>query len=187
MSEAILKMVKKTLVDPLKRRIMNMVCRGVVEFINNTGGLQLVSGTLMADEVVNDAEHLGEYGFASVAPAGSEMVTLFWGGNRDHPIVLSINDAASRKKDLTEGDSALYTQLGSYIHLKQIGQEIEIFIPPGLGKIRLNADVIELCAREKIKWDVLGRGYDYLPLLTNSFELPFVVGAVNDAAPPEHP
>lgn len=186
MNEAILRMVQK-MIAPLQRRIMNMICRGIVETINNTGGIQLVKGSLLQDEILDGMEFVGNYGFSSVAPPGSQMIVAFWGGDRSHPLVLAVNDATSRKKDLLPGDSALYTQTGSYIWLQQTGEEISIFVPPGLGKIRLEADDIEICARAKIKWDVDGRGYDYLPTQTAYFETGSSAPTLAPIAPPEHP
>jgi len=111
-------------VEPLKRRILLSISRAVVKSVTDSGGMQVVKLSLMADEVKDGVERFQRYGFTSNPPAGSEAVVVFVSGDREHGVVVAENHRASRKKGLAEGESALYNSEGSFIHLKNGGKVI---------------------------------------------------------------
>lgn len=113
------------IIDPLKKRIMNFLSRGVVRGIDDTKGLQRVKCSLMANEVQDNMERFQNYGFTSHPLDGAESLALFHSGNRDHGIIIAIDDRRFRIKGMEKGEVALYTDEGDYIHFKR-GQKIEI-------------------------------------------------------------
>jgi phage baseplate assembly protein V len=110
------------LMDPLKRRVNNMVSRVVLNAITDTGGLQKVKLTALAEEELDNIDRVQEYGFTSNPKAGAEGVALFVGGYRDHGIIIAVDDRRYRLKPLASGEVAIYTDEGDYVWLKRSGQ-----------------------------------------------------------------
>jgi phage baseplate assembly protein V len=127
-------------IAPLKRRVMLMIARGIVQATKD-GGLQQIQMTALADEVLDGLEYVEPYGFTSIPEAGAEAVALFLGGNRDHGVVLSVGDRRYRLKGLASSDVALYHKDGTKIVLKGSGK-IQITNPAGNELI---AVLSELC------------------------------------------
>lgn len=116
----------RKLIAPLHRRIMLSIARGVVKVVDDSKGLQKVQITLLADEVADKLERVQQYGFTSKPKAGAEAVALFLGGNRDHGVVIAVDDRRYRLKGLADGEVALYTDTDSKIVLKN-GGKIEVW------------------------------------------------------------
>lgn len=121
---------------PLRRRVSMMVARGVIRLINDDTGVQGVQIEVLAGEVVDDAERFQDYGFTSVPLPGAEGVAVFVGGNRDHGLVIKIDDRRYRLKALQPGEVAMYTDEGDKIHIKrggtiavQAATEVEVTAP----------------------------------------------------------
>lgn len=192
MSEALFRAIKKA-TAPLMQRINNMMSRGVLTGIDNNQGYQALQATLWSGEVQDDMERVQQYGFTSRPPLGSEVIVIFPQGDRSHPIVLAVDNRALRPKDLNdeEGDNAMYSAGGNFIRLQAADGKIYIDAPHNViirsdETLRLEAKNIEIHADAKIKWDVGGRGFDYLPDRTNSHEQGSVSGSTNPIDPPEH-
>lgn len=169
----------KKLIDPIANRVTNMILRGVVQLIDDAKKMQELQVTGLYGEVIEGVERIQQYGFTSVPLAGSECVVLFVGGYRDHPIALSVEDRATRKKGLQSGDAAAYTHRGNYILLKAIDGTIELYVPPGGGKIRLEADEIDIHARIELNYDAGGTGYKLRPGFIDSY----TQGAISNSHP----
>jgi phage baseplate assembly protein V len=97
-----------------------MVSRGVLALVNDALKLQSVQVTLLNGEV-KDLERFQNYGFSSSPLPGAEAIAVFVGGNRDHGIVLAIDDRDNRFKGLQPGDSVQYDNRGQSIHLTSAG------------------------------------------------------------------
>jgi phage baseplate assembly protein V len=189
MSEALMRAISKA-VAPLTQRVKNMIARGVITAIQDSEGLQLIQGTLLADEVSDGMERFQNYGFSSVPPPGSEFIVLFVAG-RSHPVVIAVDNRAARPKDKEIGDSIMYSIGGNSILLSAEDGKIHITAPDNIiirseKTLRLDGKQIEIHADESIKWDCGGRGFDYTPALTNSFETGSGTGTTNPIDPPEH-
>lgn len=118
------------IIAPIKRRIQNMIVRGVVSAINNSENTQKIQLNLLYNETATDLERFENYGSASYPLKGAEALPVFLGGNRDHGIVLVIHDKRYRPDYLSEGEIASYTSEDKdspyhRIHFKN-GREIEI-------------------------------------------------------------
>lgn len=113
------------LLGPLKRRIMLMIGRSVVALVNDGLKLQGLQLTLLADEVRDDVERFQNYGFTSHPHPGAEAIAACVAGNRDHVVVLAVDDRRYRLQPLEQGEVAIYTDEGDKIVLQR-GGTIEV-------------------------------------------------------------
>lgn len=130
---------------PLTRRVRLMVARGVVSLVNDALKVQGLQVQLLPGEV-RDMERFQNYGFTSHPHPGAEACAAFVGGNRDHGIVLAVDDRRYRLKGLAQGEVAIYTdedQSGHRIHLKR-GNEIHLIA--GASSIVIKPSGITLAA-----------------------------------------
>lgn len=108
--------------DPLKRRIFNMVARGIARAVDDSGGVQEWQAEFLRGELKGGIERFQEYGFTSKPLAGAEGIGIFVGGNRDHGLIIACEDRRYRLKGLADGEVALYTDEGDKIHFKRGGE-----------------------------------------------------------------
>lgn len=109
----------------MQRRVMLTVGRCVIRAVSDSGKLQSVQAELLKGELRDNLERFQQYGYTSVPLTGAEGVAVFVGGNRDHGLVVCVDDRRYRVKDLQAGEVAIYTDEGDKIHLKR-NNEIEI-------------------------------------------------------------
>lgn len=109
------------LVAPLRRRVRLMISRAVLSAVNDAGGIQLVQVKLLDGEVRDGVERMQNYGFTSVPKAGAEGLMACVSGDRDHGIVVTMDDRRFRLKGLQAGEVALYDDLGHKVHLTRTG------------------------------------------------------------------
>lgn len=113
------------IINPLKQRMMNFLSRGVVRDTDDSKGIQRIKSSLMADEVQDNMERFQNYGFTSCPLDGAESLAIFHSGNRDHGIIIAIDDRRFRIKGMEKGEVALYTDEGDFIQFKR-GRKIEV-------------------------------------------------------------
>lgn len=132
------------LLAPIIRRLRLALGRGIVRLVSDAAGIQTVQLSLMENEVRSDLERFQEYGFTSVPLDGAEAAVIFMGGNRDHGIVVAVDDRRYRLKGLAAGEVALYTDEGAKIVLKR-GKIIEVecdqFVVNAETKVEFNAPI----------------------------------------------
>jgi phage baseplate assembly protein V len=104
-------------IGPLQRRVMLMVGRGVVRLSNDAPQVQTLQVELLKGEVRSDVERFQEYGFTSRPHDGAEAMAVCVGGNRDHAVVIAVEDRRYRLKDLQTGQVALYDSNGTVLLL----------------------------------------------------------------------
>lgn len=151
---------------PMSTRIRMMVARAVCRAVNDAGGLQAVQVSLLADEVKDGVERVQNYGLTSVPLPGAEGVAVFVGGNRDHGVVIAMDDRRYRLKGLEGGEVALYTLDDQEAHGHRIvlrrGGLIEVFGQDvhlnAAGVLRLEGDGVEVHGRTYVQTDVHGKG-----------------------------
>jgi len=113
--------------EQIKRRSMLIFSRGIINNVDDSGELQTNDLNLLAGELRSQIETLKHYGFTYVVPAeGSEHLTAFMAGNRDHGIVIATQHRASRPKNLIKGEVMLYTDEGDFIRFRR-DNTIELF------------------------------------------------------------
>lgn len=115
----------KSIIEPIKRRILNLISRGQLLKVDDSKGIQRIDANFFSDEVHTNIERIQNYGFTSNPKPGCEVVTLFHSGNREHGIVIAIDDKKFRLKNLAAGEVAIYTDEGDNIHFKR-NNKIEI-------------------------------------------------------------
>jgi phage baseplate assembly protein V len=128
------------MINALANRMKLMVARCVVKLVNDAAKMQELQVQVLSDEVKGRAEHFQHYGFSSRAFAGAEGIVLFPNGNRSHPLVFCVDDRRYRKKEMEEGEVALYTDEGDYIYFKR-GKIIEIRAGE---KVKVDAPEVEM-------------------------------------------
>lgn len=106
-------------IAPLKRRVMLSIARAVVKGIDDTTKMQLMQLSLLAGETHSKVERFQNYGFTSVPFEGAEACVVFPHGNREHGIIIAVDDRRYRMKAMEKGEVALYTDEGDYVHLKR--------------------------------------------------------------------
>jgi len=115
----------KKMLEPLQRRVMLMIAPAIITAVNDSQSIQKLQIKLGKDEVRENINHIQQYGFTSHPKPQSECAVIFVGGNRDHGLVIAVDDSRYRLKSMGEGEVALYTDEGDVIHLKR-GNKIEI-------------------------------------------------------------
>lgn len=117
----------RKVVQPIQRRVMNLVARAVIQGIQDGGKIQKLQLTVMADETIDGIDRIQEFGFTSMPPIGAQAVLLSLGGNRDHCVVIATEHGPTRPKGLAAGESAVYSA-GKYV------------VKVGAGKIEVGKD-----------------------------------------------
>lgn len=126
-------------------RVRGMIARAVLNLVNDATKLQALQVTLLADQVPDDVEHFQHYGFTSVPHAGAEGIALAIGGSTGNTVVINVDDRRYRLKALSDGEVALYDDLGHKVHLTRDGIVIDgagqLVTMVNLTKLRVEADI----------------------------------------------
>lgn len=99
--------------------------RGVLNRINSSNPIQTAQVAGLADETLQDVEHIQQFGFTSNPPAGTEAIIIPLGGTSTHGIIVATENGNYRIKSLASGEVAVYNQSGASITLKN-GKIIDI-------------------------------------------------------------
>lgn len=149
------------LMAPLRRRVRLMVSRCVLSALSDANGIQGSKVKLLSDEVRDGVERMQNYGYTSVPLPGAEGVMVCVSGNRDHGIVIVMDDRRYRLKGLQAGEVALYDDLQQKIHLtrngiliKGAGLPVTITDTP---KVRMETALLEVTGEIKDKCDSSGK------------------------------
>lgn len=128
------------MIAPIKTRIKMMISRAIVNLVDDSTAIQLVQLSLMKDETKSNVERIQQFGFSSRPKKGAESVVVFVNGNRDHALVIAVDDSRYRIKNLPEGASIHYDWDGNYVKLsKEAG--IEIDAPNEKVTIKASGDI----------------------------------------------
>lgn len=136
----LLRKIVDRMIKPLRTRILMTIARAVVESLKDTGGLQVMKIDVLAGENRDNVERFQNYGFTSVPFPGAEAVVVFQGGNREHGLIIAVDDRRYRLKGLENGEVAIYTDEGDKIHFKR-GGIIQIVAS---SKVDVDANLVEL-------------------------------------------
>lgn len=137
------------MVTSLQQRISMMVAFSRSTMDPREGGaVQLVQARHSALELHSDVVRLQDFGFASVPPAGTDMVTIFMGGDRGAAVVIAAGNQATRPRDLAPGDVAVYDGRGHRIRL----EAGKITVEAGGDDIEVtNAGTLSVTAADKVR------------------------------------
>lgn len=183
------------LLDPLRRRVRLMISRAVLSAISDGAGIQLVQVKLLEGEVRDGVERFQNYGFTGVPLPGAEGVMACVSGNRDHGIIVAMDDRRYRIKALESGEVAVYTYLDKQPHKHRIifknDGSIECLAKNITVKAtetaRIEGDVVKIHATSKFQYDCNGHGQQWLPDRIHSWQIGAVAGTTNPINPPEIP
>lgn len=92
--------------------------RGVLKRINAGESIQTAQVAGLADETLQDIEHIQQFGFTSNPPVGTEAIIVPLGGTTTHGIIIATENGDYRIKSLAPGEVAIYNQSGASITLK---------------------------------------------------------------------
>lgn len=109
------------LLAPLRAKITGMVARAVVRAVRDSTRLQELELEVFSRERILRAERFQQYGLTSVPHPGAECVVVFAQGNRDHPLVVAVEDRGDRPTGLAAGEVMVYARGGARVHLKADG------------------------------------------------------------------
>lgn len=114
------------ILEPIRNRVRMIVSRAIVSYIDDTTKMQILQISVLKGEVKDNVERVQNYGFTSHPLKDAEAVALFINGNKDHGLVIAVDDTRYRFKNLPEGGVVVYDYDGNYIKLtKDNGIEIE--------------------------------------------------------------
>lgn len=99
----------KGLTRDVARRVLLAASRGVLRLVDDETRLQSVQLEALRGEVLEALDRIQEYGFTSVAAPGADAVLIALGGQRQHSVVVALDDRRYRPTGLAEGDVCLYT------------------------------------------------------------------------------
>ena len=139
----------KELIRPLTRRIFLMLARAIVENVDDSKTLQYNQVSLLSGEIRDNLERFQNYGVTASPPVGSEAIAVFLAGNRDHGIILAVENREYRISGLSQGEVCIYTDEGDKIHLKR-GNKVEVttneFKVVAATKAEIEAPIINMTA-----------------------------------------
>jgi len=183
------------LLDPLRRRVRLMISRALLSAINDGAGIQLVQVKLLDGEVRDGVERFQNYAFTSVPLNGAEGIMACVSGNRDHGVVIAMDDRRYRVRDLQPGEAAMYTHKDKEAHKHRIifknDGSIEVLAKNITVKAtetaRIEGDNVVIHAGSMFKFDVNGHGQKWLPTKVDTWQIDEVPGTPHDISPPEIP
>ena len=136
----LMRTVSKAL-DLLQRKIALLLTRGTGLRVNSTASMQTLQVEALSGETLDEIEHFEPYGFTSSPLPGHEALIASLGGNRDHAICFVASDRRYRLKNLANGEVALWTDEGDFIHFKR-GNHIHVNATSKVTASAPNVDVI---------------------------------------------
>lgn len=112
--------------ERLWHRMLHIIGRGRSTGVgDDTGPIQTHQIQFSDLETQSELKRLGEYGHASMPPAGFDAIAAFVGGDRSNGVIIATGHQASRLKDLLPGESAIYDDLGQKVYLTREGIVID--------------------------------------------------------------
>lgn len=104
-------------IAPLKRKILSMIGKALIEAVNDNTKLQTVKISLLKDELADEVDRVQNFGFTSNPPVNSEAVAISAGGDRGNMIVIVVDNSETRLTGLESGESAVYNAFETFIKL----------------------------------------------------------------------
>ncbi|MCA3312968.1 MAG: phage baseplate assembly protein V [Roseomonas sp.] len=148
----------KRFIAPLQRRVMLAIGRGTLGPVNDADGLQRSQVKLLAGEVRDNVERMQQYGISAVPLAGADVLVVCVGGNRDHPVIIGVDDRRHRPTGLQPGDVCIYSYQSGHRIILKADRKIEIegdeITVKADTKITLEAPVVEMTGRLDVMGDI---------------------------------
>lgn len=113
--------MSSSVLDDVKRRVLALVGRGRVKFVDDSGPVQKMQVLMNGIETPDSRFRVPEFGFTSSPPIDSDVIALHVAGDRSAGTVLGTNHQPSRPKGLQPGETMLYSQDGKQIYMTASG------------------------------------------------------------------
>jgi len=184
-----------SMISEMRRQLTGMLARGTLVLVDSAKRTQRLQMKLLADEQKDNVEHIEPYGFTANAPAGAEVVAVFFDGDRSHGVTIVVGDKRYRLKNLATGEVAMYTMFdgetdGHHIIFKA-DQSIEVHaknISVKAGEtLRLEGDVVRVHAHTQYAFDCNGQGQKWDGAGVETWQDDDTVKPHHNHAPPEIP
>lgn len=107
--------------EPLKQRVYMLAGRAILTAINDGAKIQEVQLKALKDETLEKVQRFQEFGFTSNPPKGTEAILVALGGSRGNSVIIATDNRLVRLTGLASGETAIYTDDGTYLHLKKAG------------------------------------------------------------------
>lgn len=107
---------------PIKDRLYLIAGKAIIKAVNDGAPIQELRISALAGEAMDRVARMQEFGFSSNPPAGSEGIILALGANRENLVMIATENRNVRIKNLASGEMVIYTDDGTYLHLKKSGQ-----------------------------------------------------------------
>lgn len=108
-------------IQRLKQRLLQVVVQGIIKTVIDSGGIQVMQLDMGSGYIRDNTLRVQEYGFSSNPPAGSYAVLLSAGGNITDAVVVATDNPKLRPKNLADGESQMYDNVGKMIYLSAGG------------------------------------------------------------------
>lgn len=108
-------------IAPLKRQVRQMVMQAIVDTVDDTGAVQLLSVTVGSEESLADIQRIQPHGLATYPSEGAEALVVLVNGNRDLPVAVCVGSAAVRPTGLQPGEVVVYKDTTNYIKFDKDG------------------------------------------------------------------
>jgi len=106
------------LLMPIRRSISIMIAKALLTSITDGDKeIQIVQIDLGNDQAASDVERIQNFGFTSHPKEGAQAIVLSINGNRDHMIVIAVDDSNFRPS-VAQGDSVMYNSKDMRIELR---------------------------------------------------------------------
>lgn len=128
------------LLQPMHRRMMLMVGRGTLNLTDDGNGQQRMQVALLDGEVRDGVDRIQPYGLSSHPAPGGTAIVVCLGGNRDHPVIIGVDEPRARPTGLAAGEVAIWSARGQRILLRE-DEGLEITTPAGV-KIEIGPDQV---------------------------------------------
>ena len=115
----------KAYLDRTARRVMSALARGLVKFVNDSGGIQRMQVRFSPLQTIDNLPRCAEYGFTSNPPEDSDAVVAFAGGDRSNGVVIATGNAKYRMTQLETGEVAIHDNIGQSVYLTGSGIVID--------------------------------------------------------------
>lgn len=131
--------------SPLRTRLANMVVRGVVSAVKDTGGFQRIKFEGQPGEIRDAVERLQQYGFTGHPTKSAELLAVAIGGSSGHLVILAVDDRTKRPKDLAPGETAQWSDFGDRVWLRD--GEIRVGTPEAADPVVRLSDLEALTSK----------------------------------------
>lgn len=127
----------------LYRDLRLMVTKALVDSVDDSAVIQRLKLKLLDSEILENVEHIQQYGFTSIPPQDSEIVAVEVGASRDHVLAVASTHSKSRPVGSQVGEVSVWCQHGQRMYHKSDGSTV-ITATSGLVKIEASNGSVEI-------------------------------------------